>query len=712
MAHIRKRERYTASEAKLILNHLSKTFSEARLVDPSECRELRFDENDTLILGAPCYDRWSTCNRCDNCIGQQALNTDTKCEKFEFLGDSMYWMASRPVVVTQGNGQDRDCVIEAMTSSLVKDHAGSFGQNPNENKTLLNERGFYVDWLTKLYNRRYFDEGAYLGYLKLNPNIDLGMVVCKLENLEYLVDVYGSAERDLAVRQLGILLERHCRPRDIIIRMDDDKFLLMLPSASEEYVQKTMNRIRAESQSSIVGAAWGPDDVWMSVGNAWVSPFDGTASQAQELYRTAEEFEYLDRRGVRMRWDAQNGDWKFSVPDAINAARSADTSKRSITSMDPDAISHMETATTVADILEESPETAHDPLIAWLRAFATKERSKPSESFLFPMPLVSKAFEPGCAEHAVAHIDDIDIRNLTNVELEYLTCNFAKAGRDADALMEANQNLSVRAAAGLLSAVANVADNHPVFAKQSLDKTEALCKRGLQHGSSSKTKAACAFVDSTLIALFEQERSGISPISETLSALPEGQRLFVSYLMARQSFAQGEYGNSLGVVSTALSYCEEVYPVSLVYLHAIAACDHMALMRTDEAKREFSTAWELAKPDKVFAPFVELYAQLQGLVDVCLKASDPAAYRLIARAAQRFRVGWITTLEGQERGALVSTLTPSEMTVAALALRGWSNRQIATWMGLSENTVKHRASSIYQKLHIGKRSELSRFRLS
>lgn len=77
--------------------------------------------------------------------------------------------------------------------------------------------------------------------------------------------------------------------------------------------------------------------------------------------------------------------------------------------------------------------------------------------------------------------------------------------------MESPNDLSVRVAAGLLCSMANMAAGHPHYA----------------------------------------------PISEAITQLPEGQRLYASYLIALQAFNLGEYGNSLGVVNTALSFCAE-----------------------------------------------------------------------------------------------------------------------------------------------------------
>jgi len=52
-------------------------------------------------------------------------------------------------------------------------------------------------------------------------------------------------------------------------------------------------------------------------------------------------------------------------------------------------------------------------------------------------------------------------------------------------------------------------------------------------------------------------------------------------------------------------------------------------------------------------------------------------------------------------------LTKRRRQVATLACRGFSNRQIAEKLGLTEGTVKIHLHAIYEKLHIHSRAELT-----
>lgn len=52
---------------------------------------------------------------------------------------------------------------------------------------------------------------------------------------------------------------------------------------------------------------------------------------------------------------------------------------------------------------------------------------------------------------------------------------------------------------------------------------------------------------------------------------------------------------------------------------------------------------------------------------------------------------------------------PLEFSIAMLACRNWTNQEIAEYLGLSMNTVKHYVSGILEKLGIDKRDKIKNF---
>ncbi|WP_044642530.1 response regulator [Risungbinella massiliensis] len=56
-----------------------------------------------------------------------------------------------------------------------------------------------------------------------------------------------------------------------------------------------------------------------------------------------------------------------------------------------------------------------------------------------------------------------------------------------------------------------------------------------------------------------------------------------------------------------------------------------------------------------------------------------------------------------------NTLTPREQEILALVAKGWSNKEIATHLIISEHTVKNHLKNIMQKLHLSNRVQLTRY---
>ena len=173
--------------------------------------------------------------------------------------------------------------------------------------------------------------------------------------------------------------------------------------------------------------------------------------------------------------------------------------------------------------------------------------------------------------------------------------------------------------------------------------------------------------------------------------LPEGLRLFASYVMAHALYLRGEYGRSLGMAENALIMKQ-------------MAC--MSLKYVDAAKAHFGAAWDIARPDGLIELIGEHHGLLQGLIEACLKSQYPDDFARIIEITYRFSYGWRRIHNPDSGEDVADDLTTTEFTMAMLACRGWTNAEIARHMGVSPGTVKNRLSGVYAKLGIGTRAEL------
>jgi two-component system response regulator DevR len=83
---------------------------------------------------------------------------------------------------------------------------------------------------------------------------------------------------------------------------------------------------------------------------------------------------------------------------------------------------------------------------------------------------------------------------------------------------------------------------------------------------------------------------------------------------------------------------------------------------------------------------------------------DVAAGKSILDPAVTARVMQIVKASGTSRDAL-ATLSPQERRVLALIAEGCTNKEVGVKLNLSEKTVKNYLSTVFEKLHVSRRSE-------
>ena len=141
-----------------------------------------------------------------------------------------------------------------------------------------------------------------------------------------------------------------------------------------------------------------------------------------------------------------------------------------------------------------------------------------------------------------------------------------------------------------------------------------------------------------------------------------------------------------------------------------------ALLR--QARGDMSTALRLAgeaveaaSPGGLVRTFVDLGSPMQGLlVELARRSTSPGPYLTRLIAAFPSMSGPIEQATPSRRGPqigpdLVESLTDRETEVLHLLDARYSNKEIATMLQISAETVKRHNSNIFQKLMVGTRRE-------
>ena len=116
---------------------------------------------------------------------------------------------------------------------------------------------------------------------------------------------------------------------------------------------------------------------------------------------------------------------------------------------------------------------------------------------------------------------------------------------------------------------------------------------------------------------------------------------------------------------------------------------------------------QLKEKHGIMMPFIELNYALQGLPRINRQVlAAPEEVRQVDAMISSFSKGWFGLRRKCGLSTFTEPLTPLETYTSGLAALGWRNKEIAKHLLVSESTVKHQLTSVYQKLQISSRAEL------
>lgn len=358
------------------------------------------------------------------------------------------------------------------------------------------------------------------------------------------------------------------------------------------------------------------------------------------------------------------------------------------------------------------PASAQKPADPRKEKAASPSLTAPPEetpSHPIPMPLLNGPFLPGHCKEYVESIPDAQLRDIAWAEYYYFSGQPEEAARIAE-LYLSYEELSLRLSACLIYTYANLSIGQIQRAKHTLAQIQNTLTS--QEQLSPQLQATAVFAITTASVLLHLPLpSGLISLKEHLRLLPPGLRMFALYVQAHQTYLEGEYGKSIGIVETAFAMEGQRYPIPSIYLHLAAVMDYMSLKQPEQAQAHLLAAWKLAQPDDLIEGFGEHHGLLGGMLEAVLKKDWPEDFRRIIAITYRFSAGWRKVHNPETGHPVADNLTTTEFAAAMLAARGWTNQEIASHLGISPNTVKQYISTALQKLNIKQRKDLKQYML-
>lgn len=337
------------------------------------------------------------------------------------------------------------------------------------------------------------------------------------------------------------------------------------------------------------------------------------------------------------------------------------------------------------------------------------EQKKQMERHI-PMRLMSTSFKPGECLMLVNQLEDPASREMAYCEYYYFTGQHDKAV-NLTVLYLNHPDPMLRLSACLIHTFANLSLNRINAAKGGLRNLKIHLNQMIADNSDRRTTAMSIFVAMAAQTLLHLPIGKIPPLSDYLTELPKGMRLWGCYVLAHEAYLAQEYEKSLGIVQTCLMLSTEIYPIAMIYLNLMGAMDAMNLRQPDLARKYFMSAWQLAQPDNLIEGIGEHHGLLQGLIETCMKNDYPEDYKKIIQITYQFSYGWRRIHNPVTKEDIADNLTTTEFTIAMLANRGWTNTEIADYMTMTVRTVKQHLSSVFNKLNIDSRGQLKAYML-
>lgn len=203
-----------AEEAKM----LEKVFDVVRFLEGDFFEQMQDDPRIGVKIGmCQCYDFWKKNKPCENCTSMKAYAEKKQKTKLEFLDADVFLVISRYLEI-----DDEACVMELVKHLDNDTLIDTDGRDKLVGKLKGYQDKLYIDPVTGVYNRRYFEDEI------RNMQNSAGVAMIDLDDFKLYNDIYGHDMGDQVLCIVADVIKNCIRKTDKLIRYGGDEFLLIL----------------------------------------------------------------------------------------------------------------------------------------------------------------------------------------------------------------------------------------------------------------------------------------------------------------------------------------------------------------------------------------------------------------------------------------------------------------------------------------------------
>lgn len=209
----------TRQQAEEEAKMLEKVFDVVRFLEGDFFEQMQDDPCIGVKIGmCQCYDFWKKNKPCENCISMKAYAEKKQKTKLEFLDADVFLVISRYLEI-----DDEACVMELVKHLDNDTLIDTDGRDKLVGKLQGYQDKLYIDPVTGVYNRRYFEDEI------RNMQNSAGVAMIDLDDFKLYNDIYGHDMGDQVLCIVADVIKNCIRKTDKLIRYGGDEFLLILP---------------------------------------------------------------------------------------------------------------------------------------------------------------------------------------------------------------------------------------------------------------------------------------------------------------------------------------------------------------------------------------------------------------------------------------------------------------------------------------------------
>lgn len=208
----------TRQQAEEEAKMLEKVFDVVRFLEGDFFEQMQDNPCIGVKIGmCQCYDFWKKNKPCENCISMKAYAEKKQKTKLEFLDADVFLVISRYLEI-----DDEACVMELVKHLENDTLIDTDGRDKLVGKLKGYQDKLYIDPVTGVYNRRYFEDEI------RNMQNSAGVAMIDLDDFKLYNDIYGHDMGDQVLCIVADVIKNCIRKTDKLIRYGGDEFLLIL----------------------------------------------------------------------------------------------------------------------------------------------------------------------------------------------------------------------------------------------------------------------------------------------------------------------------------------------------------------------------------------------------------------------------------------------------------------------------------------------------